>query len=35
VQQLRERAQRTMASEDFAEAQRAFADKRRPQWQGR
>lgn len=33
--QLRERAQRSMASEDFAEAQRAFAEKRRPQWKGR
>ncbi len=35
AQRLRERAQRTMASEDFAEAQRAFAEKRQPRWQGR
>ena len=35
VQQLRDRAQRTMASKDFAEAQRAFGEKRRPQWKGR
>lgn len=32
---LRERGARTMASEDFAEAQRAFQEKRRPQWKGR
>jgi enoyl-CoA hydratase/carnithine racemase len=35
AQRLRTRAERSMASEDFAEAQRAFAEKRRPQWKGR
>ncbi|MBC5781484.1 enoyl-CoA hydratase/isomerase family protein [Ramlibacter sp. USB13] len=34
-QKLRDRAASTMASEDFAEAQRAFQEKRKPQWKGR
>lgn len=35
VQRLRERIDRTMASEDFAEGRLAFAQKRKPQWKGR
>ncbi|TFZ04410.1 enoyl-CoA hydratase/isomerase family protein [Ramlibacter rhizophilus] len=32
---LRERIDRTMSSEDFAEGRRAFAERRKPRWKGR
>ena len=35
LQRLREREERLMASEDFAEGRAALREKRRPQWRGR